>query len=120
MAKSKEKYILNILRQGTITWSGRNNCFSKNATRVITGTYKNKKEKTKYFWKCEKCKMTSPDKLNFEVDHIKEIGGFKGSWDKIISVMYDENNLQLLCIECHAKKTSKYNATLTYTRKTAE
>lgn len=117
MSKSKEKYILNVLRQATITWSGREDCFKKARKQVLVGTYKNGKDKLKYFWQCANCKEWKPDKALFEADHIVEIGGFKGSWDKIISVMYDENNFQCLCIACHAKKTSGYNSMRKYTRK---
>ena len=44
-------------------------------------------------------------KNNVFTDHIKPIGGHE-SWDKIIAGMFCEsNNLQVLCNECHKKKT---------------
>lgn len=53
-----------------------------------------------------------------EVDHIKEIGGFCGDWNATISRMYcGQDNLQALCIPCHARKTAVFSANLRFTRK---
>lgn len=54
----------------------------------------------------------------FEVDHIKEIGGFKGDWEAIIESMYcEDEGLQALCIPCHRKKSALYIGALSFKRK---
>lgn len=115
MDKKTTKYILNILRQGTITWSGRTECLNR-------GRYKVKIEgKSLWARNCDLCGEMHLQKNNdLEVDHIIEIGGFKGSWDEIINRMYcGQENLQALCFSCHKKKSSRYNASLRFQRKLA-
>ena len=43
--------------------------------------------------------MDMPERIGFEVDHIKAIVNGGDIWD--------ENNLQVLCTECHKKKTQE-------------
>lgn len=46
-------------------------------------------------------------KPNTFVDHIKPVGKFK-DWNTYIENLFcEEENLQLLCKECHDKKTKK-------------
>lgn len=117
MKKSDISYVMNILRQGTITWSGRQNALIKSRKQVEEGRTKTGKVKYKYYYQCANCKEWFRDVSFMEVDHIVEVGGFKGSWDLIVSRMFDEDNLQVLDRVCHAKKTSGYNASLRYSRK---
>lgn len=114
----KEKFILNVLREGTIRSEARNLCYRNNGRQIPEGHYENGKIKLKWYWTCQKCQMESRDKSLFEVDHIKEIGTFTGDWNITIERMYCEaEDLQLLCIDCHKKKTLGFNATLRYERK---
>jgi len=49
-------------------------------------------------------------KNNVFTDHIKPIGGHE-SWDKIIAGMFCESdNLQVLCKDCHDRKTKDERA----------
>lgn len=121
MDKDTQQYILNILRQGTIAWKGRAECLRRHRKLVHEGLfYKNGNPIYKYYWQCAECKSWFRDVESLEVDHIKEIGPLE-SWDKIkehIEKMYcGQDNLQALCIVCHERKTSKFNATLNFTRK---
>lgn len=112
MEKITIQYILSVLRRGTITWQGRTECLNKGRYRVVID---NKK-----LWArdCDSCGEMHLQKNNdLEVDHILEIGGFKGDWNKIINTMYDKKNLQALCFSCHQEKTSNYNSVLRYQRK---
>lgn len=109
---------MNSLRQGTITWAGRKECLDRHRKQVVEGTHKNGKPKLKYYWPCLKCGNWFREEKQIEVDHIKEIGGFRGSWDDIINVMYNSANLQPLCIDCHKEKTITKNASVLFQRKT--
>jgi len=106
-------YVMNILRRGTITWSGRTQCLNRNR-------YK-KEVNGRLLWArdCDGCGESHLQKDNdLEVDHISEVGGFKGDWNSIIESMYcPQDNLQALCFVCHSKKTSKFNASLRFSRK---
>lgn len=117
MDKNTEKHILNILRQGTITWHGRSTCINKYSKKLNVGKYKNGKIKFKKVTQCQNCKdWFSPSDI--EVDHIEEIGPFKGNFDEYIKKMYcSQDNLQPLCIKCHQRKSSRFNSTLTFKRK---
>lgn len=116
--KKTQRYIQNILRQGTIAWDGRKNALLRARIKVREGSYLNGKPKFKYYWVCEKCGSRNRDESSVEVDHIIEVGPFCGSFDIWIPRLYcGEDNLQVLCLDCHLKKTSGYNASLLFKRK---
>lgn len=106
-------YVLNILRQGTITWSGRSRCLQNARKKVWDGTYfKNGKKKFKFQWHCPHCQEWFLNQEDMEVDHKVEIGPFTGDWNEYIAKMYCDpiKDLQALCIKCHSLKTARYNA----------
>ena len=118
MDKSTKKYLLNILRQATMSWRGRTDCLKAARVRKVLGVYGNGKVRYKYFWKCAKCLNEFRDQAQMEVDHIEEVGPFKGDWNDYIARMFCSlDNLQVLCLKCHSAKTSKYNAALRFQRK---
>ena len=117
MNKKTERHILNALRVSTITWEGRANCLKAASKKVFSRTSKSGSEIYKTYWQCATCKEWFRNIGDMEVDHKVEVGGFRGSWDKLIEIMFDETNLQALCISCHSKKTNTYNATLRFQRK---
>lgn len=124
MDKDTQRYLINILRQGTTKWAGRSECFRRNRKLVHDGEFfKNGSPKYKYHWQCSNCKSWFRDQSQLEVDHIVEVGPLE-SWDNIkefIERMYcGQENLQLLCSVCHQKKTSKFNAELKYKRKSKD
>jgi 5-methylcytosine-specific restriction endonuclease McrA len=106
-------YILNILRRGTIHWKGRSQCLNRNRYKVSV----NGKE----IWArdCDGCGERHLQKdRDLEVDHIKEVGPYSGNLHEYAERMYcSQDNLQALCFSCHSQKTSKFNATLRYSRK---
>lgn len=119
MEKELADYLINILRQGTIRWKGREECFKRHSKQVFEGQYtKDGRKKLKTYWQCCTCLEWYRDKTDLEVDHIKEIGPFTGNLHEYALKMYcGQENLQTLCIICHQKKTSGYNSTRKYARK---
>jgi hypothetical protein len=117
--KETTEYIINVLRRGTVTWPGRNECLNRGRRKRIIG--KLKKGGDKFLWErdCDGCKKWFLLKDNLlEVDHIDEVGPYKGDLHEYAERMYcGQNNLQALCIVCHARKTSNFNSTLRYERK---
>jgi hypothetical protein len=121
MSKSNKLYVLNILRQGTIRWRGRTETLRRASKKVFEGRINKETgiQILKTHWQCNKCKCWDRNMSNFEVDHIVEVGSFNGNWTDYIERLYcEQSNLQVLCVRCHATKTSKSNATLRYRRKT--
>lgn len=118
MDKKTERYVINILREGTIRWSGRTNALRAARKRRAVGVNKKGKTKWKWFWLCAKCTKWFPQDTDVEVDHIEEVGPYKGDLHAYALRMYcDESNLQVLCIKCHKGKTSAA-APLRWKRKT--
>ncbi len=110
-------YIMNLLRQGTITWKGRTECLNRNRYLGL-----NPKTGKEVWWRdCDKCGKATmlKDKL-LEVDHIKQVGPFDGSWDSMVNKVYcRQDNLQALCTSCHARKSAVENSALRFKRKNA-
>lgn len=119
MDKLTLEHILNVLRRGTVTWSGRALCLKRARKRVWDGEVTAKGKRVfKLYWKCAKCEKWFRDEKELEVDHIIEVGSFNGDWNEYIERLYCEiENLQALCIICHSKKTSGYNAAMKFKRK---
>lgn len=121
--KETIEYVINTLRRGTITWEGRTKCLNRGRRKRPTGEFfKNGKEKTLWERDCDLCGewiLLKDDLL--QVDHIDEVGPFKGDWNLFIPRMYcSQDNLQALCFSCHAKKTSAFNASLRFERKSSK
>ena len=102
-------FIINILRHGSIKWPGRSICFKRHRKKVFV---RNSKEGTpiyKYHWQCGVCRKWYKNQKELEVDHIVEVGPFKGDWNEYIERLFcSQENLQCLCISCHQKKTNEY------------
>ncbi len=120
MNRDTELHILNILRQGTITWSGRSECLRRARKKVEEGKTKDGKTRFKFHWQCNVCKHWFRDCGMIEVDHIEEVGEFKGSFDLYIPRLYcEQENLQAICVVCHKKKTAVFNSRDRWVRKNA-
>lgn len=117
MDKKTTDHILNVLRRGTVKWSGRSECLKLVRRRFVVGEFKNGKPKSIWKYRCKKCEEWFRYK-EMEVDHIVEVGPFKGDFDDYARRMYcDQSNLQALCKWCHQKKTAAFNASTRYKRK---
>ena len=55
---------------------------------------------------CQHCKSFVPF-FEYEIDHIKEISTGKDQLEKA-ELFYDLSNCQLLCVDCHKQKTSRF------------
>ena len=119
MDRETELYIINVLRRGTVTWSGRTECLNRGRRKRVIGKYKNGSDKFLWERACDGCGEWHLLKDNdLEVDHLEEVGPFEGCFDKFVRRMYcEQSNLQALCFTCHKVKTSKFNATLRFKRK---
>jgi 5-methylcytosine-specific restriction endonuclease McrA len=121
MDKETIDHICNILREGTVTWSGRSECLRTARKKVVEGWHKNGKEKIKLYWQCAACKSWFRDASSMEVDHIDPIGKRPESADGLLEYikrMYcDQSNLQALCTVCHKKKTVSGAANRKFERK---
>lgn len=117
MDKKTREYIKNVLRKGTIAWEGRRKCLVKGRKRMATGkVYKNGKKQFVWHYQCEHCDNWFREE-SIEIDHIEEVGNYSNDLMAWIEKLYDETNLQRLCIVCHKKKTSKYNSRRRFSRK---
>ena len=106
-------FIKGILRAATYKWGPKQSI--KKAARVSRGIYLC----AGYDIPPHEVPLTLPPKEgkkripNIEVDHIIPVidpkEGFV-SWDKVILRMFcEENNLQILCKECHKRKSNNGN-----------
>lgn len=81
---------------------------------------KSGKDIFKFHWQCVKCKNWFRDVTKIEVDHIIEVGQMPKNLTELMDTigrMYDENNLQTMCIDCHLEKTVTKNAMWLHERK---
>jgi 5-methylcytosine-specific restriction endonuclease McrA len=131
MEKTEIDHIINVLRQGTITWEGRRKCLDNARRHKFMGYTKKGVEKHKFEYQCSACKKWYENRTDLEVDHIKEVGSFdrneknqdklKEMFGSYVMAMYcRQDNLQALCVDCHLNKTSNFNAKLKYTRNDEE
>ena len=112
------RYVINLLRQGTIKWSGRAECLRLARIQVAEGTSSNGSLILKYYWQCYRCKKFFRDEKDMEVDHIEEIGPYNGDLHNYAQRVYcSQDNLGAICILCHQAKTSSFNARLKFKRK---
>lgn len=118
MDKETQDFIANLLRQGTIKWDGRAECLRRARKKVFVRVGLKGQKIYKYFWQCALCRVWFRDVGQLEVDHIVEIGPHNGDLCSFMKRVYcGQDNLRALCIVCHLKKTSGYNAARKYQRK---
>lgn len=104
-------FIRNTLRRETIKWPGRKECLRRAKKRVLERRDKNGKAVYKNHWQCAGCKRWVRDEKELEMDHIIEVGPFNGDWNEYLLRLFpSQDNLQMLCIPCHMKKTKAYNS----------
>ena len=107
MDKKTERYVINILREGTLKYWGRSEVIKKSRKRRAVGVTAEGLTKWKWFFQCNKCKKWFGDEMDLEVDHIDEVGPYNGVLHEYAERMYNFGaNGQALCIKCHKGKTS--------------
>lgn len=123
MDKKTLRHIAKVLRRGTLTWDGRNRALAKASKKKWEGKRNKKGEKIlKTYWKCATCLEWFRDKSQVEVDHVVEVGeldSYQGDIGLYAKRMYNEENLQILCVVCHLKKTKGWSAKKVFKRKPA-
>lgn len=96
-------FIKGLLRRGSIRWGVRADVLNK----AKRGKKVNKKTKRiAMHYECNICHKLFP-LSNMDVDHIIPIIKDEfTSWDDVINKMYcEEDNLQVICKDCHKEKT---------------
>ena len=97
-------FIRSALRQKSRWWKPISVC-KMNARR----DYKGPNKRQKYEYQCKKCKSWNIEK-NINVDHIIPAGSLNTAQDLPLFVerlFCEQDNLQVLCVSCHDKKTLK-------------
>ncbi len=109
------EFLRNLLRQGSIKWPGRAECLRNARKRVFIRRAKNGNPIYKFNWQCASCLRWTKDEKAMEVDHIVEIGEFKGDWNEHLHRHFppDRKKMQALCVSCHMKKTKAFNSART-------
>lgn len=100
-------FIISLLRAGSRKWP------PKSATLNSAKTEKKVNSKTgrmAQHYRCSSCKKEFA-RTSVEVDHLVPVVdpamGFV-DWNTYIPRLFcDENNLQVLCVQCHTKKSNK-------------
>jgi len=95
-------FIRSALRQKSRWWKPITECKAK-ARRAYTGPLK----RQKYEYQCNSCGKWFPEK-QINVDHIVGAGSLNCAEDLpgfVERLFCEQDNLQVLCTECHDKKT---------------
>lgn len=114
--QSDVEFIYNELRKATITWSGRKEILALSRRKVFVRRAKNGNPIYKFKWQCAACQNWFDKQEEMEVDHIVEIGGVTEFSKDIVAGIKKmfprpvKDHLQVLCVKCHLKKTTKYNS----------
>lgn len=94
-------FVTSILRSGSRKWEPKYTTLNRAKTEKKVNPSSGR---IAQHFKCNCCDKDFPAK-QVQVDHIVPMG--KGrSWDDFINELYCEtDNLQVLCLDCHTKKT---------------
>lgn len=107
MDRKTEKFIINLLRRGTLKYPGRREAILRVRKRFKEGKTRKGKTKWKWWYRCEECDYWFRDESDLEVDHIEEVGEYKGDLHDYAERMYNfGDNAQAICIKCHRRKTT--------------
>lgn len=97
-------WIRSALRRKTIMWKP-----IAEAKALARRSYKGTNKRRKWEYECAECKKHFADK-EIAVDHIESAGSLRKAEDLpgfIERLFCEIDNLQVLCIDCHNKKTKK-------------
>ena len=100
----RKAFIVSVLRSGTRKYPPKYLTLSSAKTDKKVNT---KTNRIAQHFLCAECRNDFPAK-EVQVDHINPVVGVNGftTWDSYIENLFcDEENLQVLCLECHGRKT---------------
>lgn len=97
-------FIKSLLRRGTTRWGPKIDTLNK---AYVKRDINPKSGRMAKLYQCNKCKELFP-LTDVEVDHIIPIMEIDIAWDEVIDKMFcEEDNLQVLCKNCHYEKTQE-------------
>ena len=100
----RNRWLIGKLRELTLIYPGRGECYKKAPRKRVAGG----KGRKITLYQCASCEAYFK-REGLEVDHISEVGPFKGDWNEYLERMFcSSDNLQLLCISCHSRKTNQF------------
>lgn len=98
-------FVTSILRSGSRRWGPKYQTLNDSKTEKKTNP---KTGRVAQHFMCAACGKDFPQR-EVQIDHIIPIG-FDKTWDEFINGLYCESdNLQVVCIQCHKKKTLTEN-----------
>jgi 5-methylcytosine-specific restriction endonuclease McrA len=102
----KKAFIISVLRSGTRRWPPKyetlNEAKTEKKINVKTG-------RLAQHYRCASC-LEEFTASNIQVDHIIPVASIDGfsTWDSFIENLFcEKDNLQVLCVPCHAIKTKE-------------
>lgn len=96
-------FVTSILRSGSRRWGPKYTTLNEAKTEKKINP---KSGRLAQHFLCAKCKKEFTSK-DVQVDHIKPIG-FDKTWDQFIDKLFcEKENLQVLCVPCHKKKSKE-------------
>ena len=112
MDSKLKKFIIDILRKATFKWKPRTT--AKNRRKEKVGEFST--GRSKYEYRCEGCQklFKSKDVVLDHIDPVVPIDGYKSGLEfdlneYAVRMFCEADGLQVLCAECHDKKTKDEN-----------
>lgn len=105
-----ENWVKRALRRASLKWPPRNRALASSQV----GRRKNRlTNRMAMHFRCAKCRKSFP-KTAIQLDHVEPVEdineGFTGFDNYIRRLFVDEKGFQVLCGNCHAKKTKAENS----------
>lgn len=108
---NKKTWIINALRRASFRYPPAIKAIKKSKTDYYIKA-KNGNDVKRVDFTCVACKKSGLKRTQVNLDHVVPVVGPEGfvDWNTYIERMFcDEDNFQIICSECHTKKSLKEN-----------